>query len=99
MEIGFVGLGNLGIPIAENILEKNQPLFVYNRTTSKAQPVVEKGAILCSSIKELVQECDVVFSVVSDDAVLNDITNGDNGIAQNLKERGIHISMSTILPD
>ena len=38
MEIGFVGLGNLGTPIAENILEKNQRLFVYNRTTSKAQP-------------------------------------------------------------
>ena len=98
MEIGFVGLGNLGTPIAENILEKNQRLFVYNRTTSKAQPVVEKGAILCSSIKELVQKCDIVFSVVSDDAALNDLTTGDNGIAQNLKERGIHISMSTILP-
>jgi 3-hydroxyisobutyrate dehydrogenase-like beta-hydroxyacid dehydrogenase len=99
MEIGFVGLGNLGTPIAENILEKNQPLFVYNRTTSRAQPVVEKGAILCNSIKELVQKCDVVFSIVSDDAALNDITKGDNGIAQNLKERGIHVSMSTILPD
>jgi len=80
-------------------LEKNQRLFVYNRNTPKAQPVVEKGAILCSSIKELVQKCDIVFSVVSDDAALNDITTGDNGIAQNLKERGIHISMSTILPE
>src|SRR4029078_837942 len=99
MEIGFVGLGNLGTPIAENILEKNQRLFVYNRNTPKAQPVVEKGAILCSSIKELVQKCDIVFSVVSDDAALNDITTGDNGIAQNLREGGIHISMSTILPE
>ena len=98
MEIGFVGLGNLGTPIAENILEKNQRLFVYNRTASKARPVVEKGAILCTSIKELVQKCDIIFSVVSDDAALNDITKGDNGIAQNLKEGGIHISISTILP-
>ena len=98
MEIGFVGLGNLGTPIAENILEKNQRLFVYNRTASKARPVVEKGAILCTSIKELGQKCDIIFSVVSDDAALNDITKGDNGIAQNLKEGGIHISISTILP-
>jgi 3-hydroxyisobutyrate dehydrogenase-like beta-hydroxyacid dehydrogenase len=98
MDIGFIGLGNLGTPIAENILEKNQRLFVYNRTASKAQPVVAKGATLCSSIKELAQKCDVVFSIVSDDAALNDITKGNNGIAQNLKERGIHISMSTILP-
>lgn len=98
MEIGFIGLGNLGTPIAENILEKTRQLFVYNRTASKAQPVVEKGAILCSSIKELVEKCDVVFSVVSDDAALNEITKDSNGIAQNLREDGIHISVSTILP-
>jgi 3-hydroxyisobutyrate dehydrogenase-like beta-hydroxyacid dehydrogenase len=98
MEIGFIGLGNLGTPIAENILEKGQRLFVYNRTTSKAQSLVEKGATMCSSIKELAQKCDVVFSIVSDDAALKDITKGSNGIAQNLKERGIHISISTILP-
>jgi 3-hydroxyisobutyrate dehydrogenase-like beta-hydroxyacid dehydrogenase len=98
MEIGFIGLGHLGEPIAENILQKYERLFVYNRTASKAQPLVEKGATLCGSIKELAQKCDVVFSVVSDDAALNEITRGSNGIAQNLKERGIHISVSTILP-
>ena len=98
MEIGFIGLGNLGTPIAENILENDKRLFVYNRTTSKAQPLVEKGATMCNSIKELAQKCDVVFSIVSDDAALKDITKGSNGIAQNLKERGIHISISTILP-
>jgi len=98
MEIGFVGLGNLGIPIAENILQKNRRLFVYNRTASKAQPLVGKGATMCNSIKELSQKCDIVFSVVSDDAALNDITKGNNGIAQNLKQHGIHISVSTILP-
>jgi 3-hydroxyisobutyrate dehydrogenase-like beta-hydroxyacid dehydrogenase len=98
MEIGFIGLGNLGTPIAENILQKNQRLLVYNRTTSKAEHLVEKGAIRCNSIGELAQKCDIVFSVVSDDGALNDITKGDNGIAQNLKEKGVHISVSTILP-
>ena len=98
MEIGFIGLGNLGIPIAENILQKNRRLFVYNRTASKAQPLVGKGATMCNNIKELSQKCDIVFSVVSDDAALNDITKGNNGIAQNLKQHGIHISVSTILP-
>jgi len=98
MDIGFIGLGNLGTPIAENILEKTRRLFVYNRTASKAQPLIEKGATMCNSIKELSQKCDVVFSVVSDDAALNDITKGNNGIAQNLKEHSIHISVSTILP-
>ena len=98
MEIGFIGLGHLGEPIAENILQKYERLFVYNRTASKAQSLAEKGATLCGSIKELAQKCDVVFSVVSDDAALGEITRGSNGIAQNLKEHGIHISVSTVLP-
>ena len=88
MEIGFIGLGNLGMPIAENILQKAHRLFIYNRTASKAQPLIEKGATMCSSIKELAQKSDVLFSVVSDDAALIDITRGNNGIAQNLKENG-----------
>jgi len=98
MEIGFIGLGNLGAPIAENILQKNHRLSVYNRTASKAEPLVAKGATMCSSIKELAQKCDVVFSAVSDDAALSKITKTNDGIAQNLSKQGIHISMSTILP-
>ena len=98
MEIGFIGLGNLGAPIAENILQKNHRLLVYNRTASKAEPLVAKGATMCSSIKELAQKCDVVFSAVSDDAALSEITKTNDGIAQNLSKQGIHISMSTILP-
>ena len=98
MQLGFIGLGNLGTAIAENILQKRQHLFVYNRHTEKTKPLVEKGATLCSSIKDLAAKSDIVFSMVSDDTALNDITMGDDGIAQNLKAGGIHICMSTILP-
>lgn len=98
MEIGLIGLGHLGTPIAENILRKTQRLYVYNRSALKAQSLADKGATICDSIKELAHNCDVVFSVVSDDAALNDITKGNNGLAENLKEGGIHISVSTVLP-
>jgi 3-hydroxyisobutyrate dehydrogenase-like beta-hydroxyacid dehydrogenase len=98
MKLGFIGLGNLGTPIAENLLEKTRQLYVFNRTAAKAQPLTEKGAILCKSVKELSALCDVVFSIVSDDAALKQITTGDGGIAVNLKAGGMHISISTILP-
>jgi 3-hydroxyisobutyrate dehydrogenase-like beta-hydroxyacid dehydrogenase len=98
MKIGFIGLGNLGAPIAENILQKQKTLFVYNRTASKVQPLIEKGATACGSVKELAATCDIIFSIVSDDAALNHITKGNDGIAQNLEAGGVHISMSTILP-
>ena len=99
MKIGFIGLGNLGTPIAENLLQNNQPLYLYNRTAAKAQPLAEKGAIICNSVQELAMFCDVVFTMVSDDAALNHITRGEEGLAANLKAGGIHVSMSTILPE
>jgi 3-hydroxyisobutyrate dehydrogenase-like beta-hydroxyacid dehydrogenase len=98
MKLGFIGLGNLGMPIAEKILANTQQLFVFNRTGSRAQPLVEKGAVLCQSIKELASLCDVVFSVVADDHALKEITEGNEGVAANMKVGGIHISISTILP-
>ncbi|WP_262885380.1 NAD(P)-dependent oxidoreductase [Foetidibacter luteolus] len=98
MTLGFIGLGNLGTPIAENLLNKGHALQVYNRTASKADALKAKGAIVCSSIKQLATDCDIVFSIVSDDAALQAITSGPDGIATHLKSGGIHISISTVLP-
>ena len=98
MKLGLIGLGHLGAPIAENLLKNTKQLYVFNRTAGKAQTLVEKGAVLCKSIKELTSICDIVFSIVSDDAALKQITTGDEGIAANLKAGGIHVSVSTILP-
>ena len=99
MKLGFIGLGHLGTPIAENLLEKKHSLYVYNRTASKAQSLIDKGATLCKSVKELATECDIVFTIVSDDAAVNHITKEAEGLAANLKPGGIHVSMSTILPE
>jgi len=98
MKIGFVGLGSLGTAIAENILNQRKQLLVYNRTASKTEPMVAKGADVSQNVRQLARESDVVFSIVSDDHALEQITMGDEGIAKNLKPAGVHISMSTILP-
>lgn len=98
MQIGFIGLGNLGTPIAENLLEHQNGMYVYNRTSEKTKPLVDKGAKVCTSVKELTAMCDVVFTIISNDAAIKDVTEGEEGIAKNLKPDGIHISMSTILP-
>ena len=97
-KIGFIGLGSLGAPIAKNLLEKGHPLLVYNRTASKASPLVSSGARVCPSIAELAKESSVVFSIVSDDAALKSIVESEDGLLAHLPEKSVHISMSTILP-
>jgi len=96
--IGFVGLGSLGAPIAANIIESGHILHVYNRTASKAEPLAVKGAIVSKDIASLAKQCQVVFTIVSDDAALKSICEGKNGLIENLLPGAVHISMSTILP-
>ncbi len=96
--IGFIGLGSLGTPIALNLIESGHTLHVYNRTASKAKVPSDKGAVICESISELAKKCPLVFTIVSDDAALKSICEGENGLLNNLEKESLHISMSTILP-
>lgn len=98
MKIGFIGLGNLGTPIAENLLSSGHELVVYNRTASKAKPLADKGATIAPSIEALAKACTVVCTMVADDAALTSISAGKQGLLMNLTPGSIHISMSTILP-
>jgi 3-hydroxyisobutyrate dehydrogenase-like beta-hydroxyacid dehydrogenase len=98
MKIGFIGLGNLGTPIAQNILESGHELYVYNRTASKTKPLTDKGAIACASIEQLAQHVTIVFTMVSDDAAITSVSTGQQGLINQLAPGSTHISMSTILP-
>jgi len=98
MKLGFIGLGNLGTAIAENIVESGHQLFVYNRTASKTKALTDKGATACPTIQALAKECTVILSIVSDDKALNSICEGADGLIENMQSGAVHICMSTILP-
>ncbi len=96
MKVGIIGLGNMGLPIAENILNNGYELVVYNRTTSKANPLVQKGAILAKTPYEVAQKTNFVFTILSDDEATRQTVFGETGILAGLSEDGIHVSMGTI---
>jgi 3-hydroxyisobutyrate dehydrogenase-like beta-hydroxyacid dehydrogenase len=98
MTLGFIGLGSLGTPIAENLIDSGHELYIYNRTASKIIPLAAKGAVACNSISELAKACTLVFSIVSDDAALKSLVEGENGLLKNLSAGSIHVSLSTVLP-
>lgn len=98
MKLGFIGLGNLGTAIAENIVESGHQLFVYNRTASKTKALTDKGATACPTIQALAKECTVILSIVSDDKALKSICEGADGLIENMQPGAVHMCMSTILP-
>jgi 3-hydroxyisobutyrate dehydrogenase-like beta-hydroxyacid dehydrogenase len=96
--IGFIGLGNLGLPIATNLLNAGYALRVYNRTASKAESLVAQGAQQVSRPVEAVTSGGIVVSLVWDGAALESIVMSDRFLEQ-LGPGGIHIAMSTMLPE
>ena len=99
MDIGFIGLGSMGLPMATHLLAGgDHKLRVYNRTASKADPLVKKGAELMSNSASVATSGGVVITMLADDAAVESVVLGADSIAQRLAPGGIHISMSTIAP-
>ena len=95
MRVGFVGLGNMGLPIARNLLRAGHELTVYNRTRSKAEALAAAGAQVAHSLAEA-SATEVVMSMLADDPAVEQATLGDGGILNSLARGGVHLSLSTI---
>jgi 3-hydroxyisobutyrate dehydrogenase-like beta-hydroxyacid dehydrogenase len=96
--IGFIGLGNLGLPMATNLLNSGYSLTVYNRTASKAASLVAQGARLASRPVDAVTTGGIIVTILWDDTSVESIVMSD-GFLEQLGSDGIHVSMSTVSPE
>ncbi|UPZ38495.1 NAD(P)-dependent oxidoreductase [Sphingobacterium sp. PCS056] len=71
-KIGWIGLGNMGFPMAKNLENAGFPLSVFNRTPSKSEPFTDRSEVYISAL-ELVKNCDIIFTMVSNDAAIIDL--------------------------
>jgi 3-hydroxyisobutyrate dehydrogenase-like beta-hydroxyacid dehydrogenase len=95
--IGFIGLGAMGSRIAGRLLEGNQ-VYGTNRTASKAGELTGRGMAWRRTPREVAEAAEVVFSMVTDDAALQEITRGPDGILAGLTPGTVYIDMSTVSP-
>ena len=96
MRIGFLGLGNMGAAIAANLKRASHEVTVWNRSADKARPLLELGATLAATPKAAATGRDVVFTMLADDAALDSVMTGVNGLVAGLVPGALHVSMSTI---
>lgn len=94
--LGFVGLGVMGSMMAQRLLEKGHSLTGYNRTRSKAQPLVDKGMKWAETPRAVAAAADVTFSSVANSAALSAITEGPDGILAGLTGGKFYVDMSTV---
>ncbi len=97
--VAFVGLGRMGLPMADRLLAAGFSLRVFNRTASRADDLVARGARLFGSPAEAAREAEFAVTMVADDRALLDVVLGPHGLAAGLPAGSIHLSMSTVSPN
>lgn len=95
MKVGFIGLGNMGSGMAAGLLDAGHEVTLYNRTPEKAKALEPKGGHAVSKVAEACVG-EVVITMLADDAAVEGVSFGEDGIVANLKKGASHVSMSTI---
>ena len=97
-KIGWIGLGNMGIPMAAQLIKADYTVTVYNRSKDKEASLKELGASIAETPKALIAATDVVIVMVSDDAAIEQIFKGEEGLFSIETSGKIMINMSTVSP-
>jgi 2-hydroxy-3-oxopropionate reductase len=98
MNVGFVGLGIMGCPMARNLLKQGHALTVWSRRAASMQPLLDAGARGASSPAEVASAADVVISMVPDAPDVREVMLGAQGVARGARPGLVAVDMSTILP-
>jgi 3-hydroxyisobutyrate dehydrogenase-like beta-hydroxyacid dehydrogenase len=99
MKVGFIGLGQMGSGMATRLVEAGHDVTVWNRTRAKTEPLRAKGASVADTPADACAGAEAVFTILSDDHAVEEVTFGDDGILRALPRGAVHISSSTLSVD
>jgi len=97
--VGFAGLGAMGAGIAQRLRDAGHDVTGWNRTKAKAQPLLDAGMGWAGTPRELAEQSDVLFTMLTDSRALDATASGDDGILAGLRPGTVWADLSTIAPD
>ncbi|MBI2857504.1 MAG: 2-hydroxy-3-oxopropionate reductase [Chloroflexi bacterium] len=97
-DLGFIGLGVMGKPMAGHLLSAGHRLHAFNRSPAPLSELAGRGAISCSSPREVAAKSDIVFLMLPDTPDVEKVLFGSDGVAEGLRAGSIVVDMSTISP-
>jgi 3-hydroxyisobutyrate dehydrogenase-like beta-hydroxyacid dehydrogenase len=97
-DLGYVGLGVMGSSVTRRLLAAGHSVTVWHRTPEKAAPLLEAGAQWADSPREVAERSEVVFTMVTNTAAVQAVTDGPDGILAGLESGKVYVDMSTASP-
>jgi 2-hydroxy-3-oxopropionate reductase len=98
VNVGFIGPGIMGGPMALNLMKGGHKLWVYARRLEATQALVKAGATACATAMEVARHADVIFLIVSDTPDVESVIFGETGLAKLTRSGSVIVDMSTISP-
>lgn len=96
--IGFIGLGNMGRPMASNLVRKGDSVLVHDLNPAPVGALIGLGAQKAAGVSEVAAACDVVFTMLPTTAVVGDVIGGPAGVLNHARAGSVIVDMSTIDP-
>ncbi|MFA5072611.1 MAG: 2-hydroxy-3-oxopropionate reductase [Nitrospirota bacterium] len=96
--LGFIGLGIMGKPMAGHLIKAGHTVHLYNRSATSIHELASQGGIPCTSCHEVAMKSDIIFTIVPDTPDVEKVIFGDQGLIHGLKSGSMIIDMSTISP-
>jgi len=96
--LGFIGLGIMGKPMAGHLLAANHAVYVYDHHPESIKELAAKGAVACKNSKEVATQSDIIIIMVPDTPDVEAVIFGPDGIAEGVKKGAIVVDMSSISP-
>jgi 3-hydroxyisobutyrate dehydrogenase-like beta-hydroxyacid dehydrogenase len=96
--VAVVGLGRIGTGIARSLLRSGREVCVYNRTVSKAAPLLAAGATTAGTLGEVTRGAEIVVTSLLDDGSLRAVVQAEDGLLESMAADAIHVSTTTCSP-
>src|SRR6266702_5198756 len=96
MNISLLGTGQMGAAIARRLHGAGHRVIVWNRTAQKLEALVREGFTVAASIQQAVKDTGIIFTMLTDDAAIEQVVLKEGGVADLMPEGMIHVSLSTL---
>jgi 3-hydroxyisobutyrate dehydrogenase-like beta-hydroxyacid dehydrogenase len=98
LHVGFIGLGIMGQPMAQNVAKGDFQLTVFNRSIEKATPLADAGASVAPTPKAVAEASDVILLMLAGPEAIDAVLEGPEGLMAGMKAGQTLINMSTVSP-
>ncbi len=99
LKVGFIALGDIGLPMVENLLKGNFEVLVFDLRENAVEKAVAMGATAATSVKEIAMRCDYICVAVVNEAQMQKIVAGPDGLFENAKRGTAILAHSTMPPE